>query len=218
MGFAPSSAAMDAFHMSASVSGLCAARAAATTAATAGSRSSSSSSADGSFFASFGGFAAAAAATCASWSGNGIGSSPGFSSTVPTHAYRPKTTQLSNQSSRFSLSRLLTLRVKYRVVLLRTMVPSSLSLPRSPYSMYSTGFWVSSLASEPILPSLMCASCPGNIVMYRDFLTLDRLWTSLQSLLRRSLEGTSSRMDEGRTRESCRPSTAASKISRLRLA
>ena len=84
--------------------------------------------------------------------------------------------------------------------------------------MYSTGFWVSSLASEPILPSLRCASCPGNIVMYRDFLTLDRLWTSLQSLLRRSLEGTSSRIDDGRTRESCRPSTAASKISRLRLA
>ena len=141
-----------------------------------------------------------------------------FSSTVPTHAYRPKTTQLSNQSSRLSLSRLLTLRVKYRVVLLRTMVPSSLSLPRWPYSMYSTGFWVSSLASEPILPSLRCASCPGKIVMYRDFLTLDRLWMSLQSLLRRSLEGTSSRMDDGRTRESCRPSTAASKISRLRLA
>mmetsp|Transcript_1460 Transcript_1460/g.6546 ORF Transcript_1460/g.6546 Transcript_1460/m.6546 type:complete len:264 (-) Transcript_1460:127-918(-) len=221
MGLAPSSAATDCVHRSASVGGLYAAFAAATQAATAGSIGSSSSSflADSSFLSfplSF--LSAAAAATCLRASGNGSGVSPGFSSTVPTQAYRPNTTQLSNQSSRFSLSLLLTLRVKYLVVLLRTMVPSSLSLPRAPYSMYSTGFWVSSLAREPILPSLRCASCPGKMVMYRLFLTLDRLCTSLQSLRRRSLDGTSSRRDDGRTRESCRPSTAVSKISRLRLA
>ena len=223
MGLAPSSAATDCVHRSASVGGLYAAFAAATQAATAGSIGSSSSSsflADSSFLSFPSTFlsAAAAAATCLRASGNGSGASPGFSSTVPTHAYRPNTTQLSNQSSRFSLSLLLTLRVKYLVVLLRTMVPSSLSLPRAPYSMYSTGFWVSSLAREPILPSLRCASCPGKMVMYRLFLTLDRLCTSLQSLRRRSLDGTSSRRDDGRTRESCRPSTAVSKISRLRLA
>ena len=166
MGLAPSSAATDCVHRSASVGGLYAAFAAATQAATAGSIGSSSSSsflADSSFLSFPSTFlsAAAAAATGLRASGNGSGASPGFSSTVPTHAYRPNTTQLSNQSSRFSLSLLLTLRVKYRVVLLRTMVPSSLSLPRAPYSMYSTGFWVSSLAREPILPSLRCASCRG---------------------------------------------------------
>ena len=104
------------------------------------------------------GSASAASWTCFRLSGNGSGSSPGFSSEVPTHENREKMITLSNQSSRFILSLLLTFRVKYRVVRDRTIVPCSFSRPRPAYSTYNTGFCESSLASEPIRPSLSAAS------------------------------------------------------------
>ena len=158
--------------------------------------------------------AAAAATTCLSCVGKGRGSSPGLASAVPTHAYLLKTIMESNQSSSCRRSLDLTLREKYRVARLRTMVPVSLRRPSPGYSMYMTGFWVSSLAREPMRPSRRCASWPGNTVMYRDFLMEERLWMSLQSLRLSVLEGTSSLSELGRTRLTMRASTASSKSAR----
>ena len=109
--------------------------------------------------------AAAAAWTCLSCSGNGKGVSSGLDSASPTQLYREKTMAESNQSSSCRRSRDLMFREKYRVARLRTMVPTSLSRPRPGYSMYITGFCVSSFASDPRRPSLSVASCPGKMVM-----------------------------------------------------
>ena len=116
-------------------------------------------------FSAFGASAPAAAWTCLSSSGNGLGSSPGFSSAFPTQKHVEKTIMESNQSSRLSRSLLLTLSVKYRVARDRTMVPHSFRRPNPGYSMYITGFWVSSLASDPRRPSFKLPSWPGNTVM-----------------------------------------------------